>query len=279
MWEHLWTQEFALRCGISGTIAVVLYLTFAIVVHHYFERKVKRDIYAFTLTSDIVLGITSVVFGSPMLQFYGVAQEKYGVSQLYTSIEQYGYVYWALSIPAYLLLWDLVFYILHLVLHTELLYKYSHANHHAFRPPVAWSGIAIDPIETIFSGILPYVVPLFILPFHMYTVYTLNILLVGWATLLHSSCPWTWWGPFSWLMVRPRDHNRHHECGLNNAKNLGAIFTLWDRMGGTLDRVKLAAWIAEEDRARLKGTTAGTKAERKAADLVEPPVRLHRELK
>ena len=70
-------------------------------------------------------------------------------------------------------------------------FRISHFRHHKCRPPVPWSGIAIDPIETVFSGILPYIVPLFMLPFHIYTVYALNIVLMGWATLVHSSYDWS----------------------------------------------------------------------------------------
>ncbi len=149
--------------------------------------------------------------------------------------------YWLLSIPLYLLLWDAVFYITHLILHSELVYKYSHANHHAFRPPTAYSGIAIDSIETFFSGLLPYLVPLFILPFHVYTVYAVNIALVGWATWLHSRSRW----PGNWLFIGPRDHNVHHFRGIQN-KNFGAIFKLWDRMFGTLDTETTPYWIAKE---------------------------------
>jgi sterol desaturase/sphingolipid hydroxylase (fatty acid hydroxylase superfamily) len=56
---------------------------------------------------------------------------------------------------------------------------------------VPWSGIAIDPFETILSGIMPYTIPLFIAPFHLYTVFALNIALMLWATIVHSSLPWS----------------------------------------------------------------------------------------
>ena len=53
------------------------------------------------------------------------------------------------------------------------------------------SGVAIDPFETILSGILPYTVPLFFFPFHLWTVYAINMVLMFWATLVHSSVPWS----------------------------------------------------------------------------------------
>lgn len=132
-----------------------------------------------------------MTFGSPWLQVFGVLHERYGISPMYTDINEHGWLWWAVSIPVYLLLWDAVFYVGHrewvvaappvrlaataatarlalphamplaaapcrclsipvpaVVLHTDLVYRISHRFHHAFRPPTAWSGIAIDGIET-----------------------------------------------------------------------------------------------------------------------------------
>ena len=181
-------------------------------------------------------------------------------------------VYWLLSIPLYLLLWDMVFYITHLILHWEPVYQLSHRRHHAFRPPVAWSGIAIDPIETIFSGILPYIVPLFFVPFHLHTVYAINIILVGWATMLHSSCPWAG----NWIFIGARDHNVHHARGKINS-NFSAIFKIWDRIFGTLDTTLMPSWYLEEqlnfsdDDSNKETTTKLSKASSKATSTISSP--------
>jgi sterol desaturase/sphingolipid hydroxylase (fatty acid hydroxylase superfamily) len=226
-------SEFLLRCAISGTIACALYFAFASIVARSYNRKVSRDV----VRHDIKLGLISLLFGSPMLQAFGVAQEKWGISRVYTSISDKGWLWWAISVPLYLLLWDLVFYVLHIALHNPFIFRISHFRHHKCRPPVPWSGIAIDPIETVFSGILPYIVPLFILPFHIYTVYALNILLMGWATLVHSSYDWS----NSPIFMTPKDHNLHHHFGLKNG-NFAAVFTFWDRLFGTLNRKDRPAW-------------------------------------
>ena len=75
-------QEFLLRCAISGSIACVLYFVSASIVARYFNRKVSRDI----VRHDIKLGIVSLLFGSPLLQVFAVAHEKWGVSRVYTQI-------------------------------------------------------------------------------------------------------------------------------------------------------------------------------------------------
>jgi len=163
--------------------------------------------------------------------------------RLYKDPFQYGGWYLLIQIPIYLLLWDLVFYILHRwVLHTKLGYLYSHINHHAFRPPTGWSGIAIDPFEVLMSGILPYLIPLFVgIPFNEYLVYIVNALLIFHALTLHSACHARYPGYIGWVLLSPIDHNMHHTYG-ENAKNFGAITKIYDRIFGTLVEDKEPFW-------------------------------------
>ena len=226
-------SDFLLRCVISGSIACALYFVFAGLMARYHNRKVPRDI----VRHDIKLGLISLLCGSPMLQAFSLAHERWGISRVYAGVGDRGWLWWAVSIPLYVLLWDLTFYLTHLILHVPLVFRVSHFRHHKCRPPVPWSGIAIDPIETVFSGILPYIVPLFILPFHIYTVYAVNIALMAWATLVHSSYDWSG----SRVFMTPKDHNLHHHFGLKNC-NYAAVFTFWDRIFGTLNRADRPAW-------------------------------------
>ena len=74
---------------------------------------------------------------------------------LYTNPLEHGLAWAFMQVPIYLLLWDLTFYVLHRwILHLPVCYRYMHVNHHRFRPPTAWSGIAVDPVDVIFEGIL-----------------------------------------------------------------------------------------------------------------------------
>ena len=84
---------------------------------------------------------------------------------------------------------------------------------------------------------MPYIIPLFVLPFHIYTVYALNMLLMFWATIVHSSLNWT----ENPIFVTTRDHNLHHTYGLKNC-NYAAVFTFWDRLFGTLNRRDFPPW-------------------------------------
>jgi Delta7-sterol 5-desaturase len=238
-------REFLVRGVISGSVALVIYFIAAGIVARVFPREVARDV----TRHDIKWGVVSLLVGSPILQGYALAQERWGISLLYTDIGEYGWIWWVLSMPIYVMLWDLVFYLTHRVLHWPKVYRGSHFRHHSCRPPVAWSGIAIDPLETLLSGIAPYVIPLFILPFHIWTVYALNMGLLIWATCLHSSMPFAG----NAVILGPKDHNLHHTFGLKNC-NYAAVFTFWDRLGGTLDRVKSPPWWGMTMMWRPKGS-------------------------
>ena len=120
--------------------------------------QVDRSVFALNFTSDFSLGLCSLLFFSPVLSAFSVAHEKYCIMKTYNAINDVqdgfgGWAWLAVSIPVYLLMFDTVFYVLHaLILHVEPFYSFSHSLHHAFKPPVAWSGIAIDPFESINSG-------------------------------------------------------------------------------------------------------------------------------
>jgi sterol desaturase/sphingolipid hydroxylase (fatty acid hydroxylase superfamily) len=247
---EIFSSTFVLRCIIGGAVGLVFYFMFAALVHFLYPRKpvvggVERNIFDILVwNSDISLGILGIVCGSPILQTFMILQEQFGVSLMYddvasgkltipfTSIVVFeGWVWIFAQIPIYLILFDLVFYWTHLILHWGPVYTYFHSNHHAFRPPTAWSGIAIDPVENILTGMMPYHCPLFLLPFNKYVIFSVNIILVGWATLLHSGCHIQG----GWLFIGPMDHNVHHARGLENM-NFSAIFSIWDLIFGTLDR-------------------------------------------
>ncbi len=230
-------STWLLQCAISCSIAILFYVVSASIVHRLYSRRVKRSI----VRRDMMLGFVSLLSGTPIIQGFALLADRYHIGFIYQDIAERGWLYWLVSLPLYVLLWDLVFYGTHLVLHMPWVYRHSHFRHHAFRPPVAWSGIAIDPFETILSGILPYTVPLLIAPFHIYTVYVLNMLLLIWATVLHSSANWR--GNAIWIGTT--DHNLHHAYGLRNY-NFAAVFTFWDRLFGTLNRSVLPPWWGQD---------------------------------
>lgn len=93
----------------------------------------------------------------------------------------------------------------------------------------------------------------------------LNILLVLWATLLHSSATTLWTTQSTYgLLMSPAGHNLHHARGEKGNRNFSAIFTVWDRwllpvLGsvvgrewkGTWDGETLAPWVRDEQKGKV----------------------------
>jgi uncharacterized membrane-anchored protein len=112
-------STWLLRSVISGAFAIVLYLLSAGFVARFWNRGVARSI----VKHDFKLGIISLVFGSPVIQGFAMTSERYGIGRMYNDIGERGFTYWLLSLPLYILCWDAVFYVTHLVLHIPYVYR------------------------------------------------------------------------------------------------------------------------------------------------------------
>jgi lathosterol oxidase len=227
-------SELAIRCFFSLLLSFAAYLKSGMILTSRFPRSVEnRD----TFKYDIKTGFFTLLFGTPIVQSFFLATSKWGISYGYKQVDEYGYLYWALSIPLYLTIWDFVFYAGHLFLHLPLVYRFAHAHHHRCRAPVAWSALCVDPVDEIFEGILPALMPLLVAPFHLSTVYAVNLALMYHAMWLHTSAKAS---PNPFLLT-PKDHNLHHAYGERNY-NFAVLFTAWDRMFGTYNSSTTAPW-------------------------------------
>jgi lathosterol oxidase len=228
-------SELAIRCFLSLILSIAAYLTFGMILTSRFPRSVKnRD----TFKYDIKAGLCTLLFGSPIYQSFFLATSKWGISYGYDRVDEYGYLYWALSIPLYLIIWDCVFYAGHRFLHLPMVYRFAHAHHHKCRAPVAWSAICVDPVDQIFEGVLPALTPLLVAPFHLSTVYAVNLALMYHAMWLHTSAK-TSPNPF---LLTAKDHNLHHTYGRERNYNFATLFTVWDRMFDTYNSSTTPPW-------------------------------------
>jgi len=272
-------SRYWLRFAIAAPCACFIWFVFGYFASKMFPRHVEARgarpplFSLFRLDSEVMYTLLGLVAGAQICQMFHYASEKHGAAsgmRLYTDPMQHGLGWALLQVPVYLVLWDFVFYSLHRwVLHNKFIYKYIHAGHHTFRPPTAWSGIAVGPVDLLFEGILPYTLPLFCgLPFHEGTVQAINALLTLHALVLHSSCH-AEYGDISpalgWLLISPKGHNMHHQYGEKNACNFATVFKVWDRAFGTLNE-KDPWWWASDRKAAAERDAA--KHAKKAPSLV-----------
>ncbi len=142
--------------------------------------------------------------------------------------------FWCVVI-AYIIAADFGAYWAHRLLHSRLLWP-AHAWHHS--PTVLYwlSGLRGSPIHilVLFS---PYVLAALLFPTPDIGLVALAVTVLDTANqhLIHSNIRLPWQKHLEWLLVTPRFHFVHHSTTVARSNsNYGFIFSIWDRMFGTL---------------------------------------------
>jgi sterol desaturase/sphingolipid hydroxylase (fatty acid hydroxylase superfamily) len=131
--------------------------------------------------------------------------------------------YQLLHIPAYVIISDFVFYVIHRLLHTSKLYK-IHKIHHRFTRPMALASIYSHPLEIFFGNIVPLFVPIVIFNSSFPILY-------AWTFLITFE---TTYSAHSGIKNRGGEgHDLHHK--LFNF-NYGSGFLIFDKLFGTYMR-------------------------------------------
>ncbi len=147
--------------------------------------------------------------------------------QVYASIEQHGWPYFFFSGAVYLVGFDLYFYVVHRILHTELLYRHIHVVHHVSRRPSALTGLCVHPIEGL---LLHAYAPLMMMAMPIHGIW---VLALSWgffwltshvhAGVVAVTRPLP--GPLHALVVTAHHHDLHHRDARHN---YAMGLNLWD---------------------------------------------------
>jgi sterol desaturase/sphingolipid hydroxylase (fatty acid hydroxylase superfamily) len=170
------------------------------------------------------------------------------------------------SIPLALVALDLGNYVAHYYLHrSDLLWEF-HKIHH--------SSLTLDWLATFRSHIVEQIFRRLIAPAALIIVgFPLNSVLIAggvfivWAMLNHSNLRLNL-GPLETVLITPRLHRVHH-LYKTSEKNLGTIFTFWDRLRGTFVFV-------ETNEKSLFGNGDAVYPQKWLSQLAEPVLRITR---
>eukprot|EP00756_Hemistasia_phaeocysticola_P020158 Hpha_TRINITY_DN15705_c2_g19::TRINITY_DN15705_c2_g19_i1::g.42128::m.42128/K00227/SC5DL, ERG3; Delta7-sterol 5-desaturase len=175
---------------------------------------------------EYVLGCINAALGTTYAFGMFLAELRWGCTQLYFNVDDYGLVWYLLSVPAVFLWINFYAYVLHRIMHLPALYPHLHKWHHKFQPPTPASAIAQHPVEwTCFvMGGQAY---FWVVPCHVSIAvilggYTIYELILDHSGVMMTS-PWPWQPTTKFH----DDHHRYFHC------NFGQHTMAFDHLFGT----------------------------------------------
>lgn len=215
-------------------IAGGAFLVFYIIWKSKFSRKRIRNSFPSrkNVATEIIYSFLTFGVFSLMGVFISFLS-KNGFTFIYHDIEQYGWLYFILSIFIMLLLHDTYFYWTHRLMHHPKIFRHVHLVHHLSVNPTPWASFSFHPFEAVIeSGILLLIV--FVMPAHPLAIFLFLLIMTLINVLGHLGYELYPKGflkhPFGRLNNTSVHHNMHHQffnC------NYGLYFNWWDRLMGT----------------------------------------------
>ncbi|MDX2263822.1 MAG: sterol desaturase family protein [Hyphomicrobiales bacterium] len=185
------------------------------------------------IREEVRLSLIASAIHAPFAAAALMAWWRYGETQIYTNVSDYGWPYLVFSLFAYLAIQDAYYYWAHRAMHHPRAFRVMHAGHHRARHPTPFSSFAFDPAEALVTAwLLPALV--FVIPIHigallaLVTIMTLASILnhSGWEVMPRRFLE----GPIGRHLITATHHSHHH---IRFNANYGLYFRFWDRLMGT----------------------------------------------
>ena len=179
-------------------------------------REIKHSILSLILFS----GTSTIIYQTDLINH----------TTLYYNVTDYGWLYYFTVIPVMFLMYDLWFYLTHLLLHSKLLFNLIHVVHRKSKYVSPLSALSMHPIEALINQIALLAL-FFIFPIHTTHVYIWSAVTITYTTYLHIGVEIysdrflnTKLGK---LVYTATEHAKHH----NFFKGSYGFYTLiWDRV-------------------------------------------------
>lgn len=155
-------------------------------------------------------------------------------TNMYSSISDYGWVYYGFTFIWMFFLHDAYFYWSHRLMHHPKIFKYVHLIHHKSTNPTPWTAYAFHPTEAVIEALIVPVIA-FTIPTHqsaiiLYMLFQITYNVYG--HLGYEIFPKNFnKNVFGKWVNTSVSHNMHHKYFV---KNYGLWTTIWDRLMGTM---------------------------------------------
>ena len=160
--------------------------------------------------------------------------EAFGIFAIYRTPDQYGWVWFGLSIPVALLVHDFYFYWAHRFMHLPGVFERVHRVHHLSTNPSPLAAFAFHPFEAVIEA-LGFILILIVVPMHPLAFLIVSTVMISINVIGHlgyeiypSGLQATWGGQ---LLNTATSHNQHHRT---YNFNYGLYTLVWDRLFGTM---------------------------------------------
>jgi sterol desaturase/sphingolipid hydroxylase (fatty acid hydroxylase superfamily) len=173
--------------------------------------------------------VFTAFLGSPLPAVLQHLLWPLGYARTYGSPLERGFIPLVTGLILYVILLDLIYYVIHRIEHAwPLLYHNIHATHHIHKPVTSLNTTCLSIADYWLTGVLPTFLPLFVVPMWVgwFPVVVFSQLL--WTSYLHDVNGYKI--PSSGVLLDNADHLLHHSAGM---VNFALFFPIWDKVLGT----------------------------------------------
>lgn len=198
-------------------------------------RQMLRE-FLYSLSSFVVFALVGLVA-------YRLNRE-FGIFALYKTPDQYGWLWFWVSIPVALLVHDFYFYWAHRFMHLPGIFERVHKVHHLSTNPSPLAAFAFHPLEAVLEA-LGFIVILIVVPMHPFAFLIVSTLMITINVIGHLGYeiyPKALLSlPGGKFFNTATSHNQHHRT-FNY--NYGLYTLIWDRLFHTVHRRYEATYAA-----------------------------------
>ncbi len=186
-------------------------------------RHLRRE-FLYSMLSVLIFSANGVLV---------VTSIQSGHSLYYSEIADYGWLYWASSLVAIIVLHDAYFYWTHRLMHHRRFFRFFHRLHHRSHNPSPWAAYAFAPAEAAVHAVF-LTIFVWLIPLHGSVIYIFLIHMIVRNVLGHAGFELFPRGfvrlPLAGVLTTVTHHDMHHS---DPRGNFALYFTWWDRIIGT----------------------------------------------